>query len=66
LLSPFRGLGAEQRALLARLNVGDARMLPGAIDVGFGAIGHLISADDAYVLTLPWSGEVVSIPLAPR
>jgi hypothetical protein len=51
---------------LARLNVGDARMLPGAIDVGFGAIGHLISADDAYVLTLPWSGEVVSIPLAPR
>lgn len=61
---PMRGL--EQRAQLARMHVRDARILPGAIDVGFGAIGHLVLADGAYVLTLPWSGELVSIPLAPR
>jgi hypothetical protein len=66
LISGQPGRGPEQRAQLARMHVRDARILPGAIDVGFGAIGHLISADDAYVLTLPWSGEVVSIPLAPR
>ncbi len=66
LLSGQPRLGPEQRALLARMHVGDARILPGAVDVGFGAIGHLVLAEEAYVLTLPWSGEVVSIPIVSR